>query len=208
MENIFKAYRRIFKHGSENKKINVERVYNIGAEAAVAAINTVHERVDADDVEEAFGRGGWEEVRRHVPFLGQDHTSLGMKAYRTPTSSSIPKSDAFVPTCAPSAHSQQIGCEEALLACSLNSDGTFESLTPLEKSWRSQLCECVAHEAKHMQDPYVLVFPETGNAYLIVLNLHRCVMGWPLRILADSTFGLCRLIKLEPLVLTDVYSWG
>ena len=142
MENIFKAYRRIHKHGSENKVINVERVYNIGAEAAVAAINTVHETVDADDVEEAFGKGAWEEVRRHVPFfLGQDRTSLGMAAYRTPTRSSIPKPDDLAPTCAPSAHSQQIGCEEALLACSLNSDGTFESLTPLEKSWRSQLCE-------------------------------------------------------------------
>ena len=208
MENIFKAYRRLVKHGSENDVLSVERVYNVGAAAAVAALNTVNETVDADDLEEVFGKGGWDNVRRYVPLLGRDRTSLAMAAYRTPTRSSVPKSVNSTPTCGPSAHTQQIGCEEALLACALNSDGTFEAVTPLEQSWRSRLCEAVGSEAKRLHDPYVLIHQATGNAYLIVLNLHRCVMGWPLRILADVTLGLCGLTKLEPLVVTDAYSFA
>ena len=206
VEGLFRAYRRLTRRGAENGVISVERLHNAGALAGKSEFrNVLQAAVTADDVEAHSGRGRWDEVRREVPRLSQDRTSLPMLAYRCPEASQLRKPCDADPSCVASAHPEQIGCEHCLLACPTADDGRILDFEPLERSWLCQLVHTVSSEAKHCEIPTVLVHQESSMVWLIVFELGCSLLGWPLRVLSSEKMdmGLCGLTNLQPLIVTD-----
>ena len=65
--------------------IAVDRLYNIGASAALAAWpNVMQEEATADDMEEVYGRGRWDLIREVVPKQAVNGLALAKSVYRTP----------------------------------------------------------------------------------------------------------------------------
>lgn len=206
VEGLFRNYRRLTRRGTENGTISIEHLHNAGALAGKSEFrNVLQAAVMADDLEASFGRGRWDEVRREVPRLSQDRRSLPMLAYRCPEASPLRKPCDADPSCVASAHAEQIGCEHCLLACPLADDGRISDFTLLERSWLCQLVHTVSSVAKNCEVPTVLVHQKSDTAWLIVLELGRSLLAWPLRVLCSKKMemGLCGLTNLQPLIVTD-----
>ena len=206
VEGLFRNYRRLTRRGTENKVISIERLHNAGALAGKSEFrNVIQAEVTADDLEAHSGRGRWDEVRREVPRLSRDRTSLPMLAYRCPEASPLRKPEDADPSCVPSAHAEQVGCEHCLLACPTADDGSISDFRLLERSWLCQLVHTVSSVAKDCEVPTVLVHQDSSTVWLIVLELGRSLLGWPLRVLCSQKMelGLCGLTNLTPLIVTD-----
>ena len=108
-------------------------------------------------------------------------------------------------TCGASAHSQQVAYEECLLQLEIHPDGHFVDLAPITRSWAAGLVHTVAATALDLDSPVVLADVRSGQCFLAVLQLSRCVMGWPLIVLCEDpgVFGLTTLLDLHPLIITD-----
>ena len=205
MENIFKAFRRLARRGSENGCLSIDRVYNIGSSAAQAAFpNVYQDQVSVDEMESLYGRGNWNKARECLQ-LGRTGKALARSTYRSADSAWIRKPKVSDRTMAPSAHSQQIAFEECLLSAELGRDGSFVDTRALTHSWYCKLIHTVGAEAKNCEEPVVLVHRASGSAFLIVLSLARCLMAWPLSVVsvADAVLGLCPLKELMPLIITN-----
>ena len=206
VEGLFRNFRRLTRRGTENKVISIEHLHNAGALAGKSEFrNVLQTAVTADDLEAHSGRGRWDEVRREVPRLSRDRTSLPMLAYRCPEASPLQKPCDKDPSCVASAHAEQVGCEHALLACPTADDGRISDFTPLERSWLCQLVLTVSSVAKDCEVPTVLVHQASSTVWLIILQLGRSLLGWPLRVLCSQKMemGLCGLTNLMPLIVTD-----
>ena len=206
VEGLFRAYRRITRRGTESAVVSIERLHNAGALAGATEFrNVLQEKITADDLESHSGRGRWDEVRRDVPRLGRDKTSLPMLTYRCPNTSSLRKPADEDPSCVASAHAQQIGCEHALLACPIDEHGDLLDITPLERGWLCQLVHTVSSEAKDCEVPTVLIHVKSSTPFLITSELGYSLLGWPLRVLCSNKMemGLGGLTNLVPLVVTD-----
>ena len=209
VESIFKAYRRLCKHGNESGVIAVDRLYNIGASAVLAAWpNVMQEEATADDMEEVYGRGRWDSIREVVPKQAVNGLALAKSVYRTPVKGRdrvVPKPCSDDVAMEPAAHSRQWGCEEALLQVDLAPDGSLDSTALLERSWMSRLVHVVSAEALDLLDPIVLIKVDCGIAYLPVVQLGRCLLAWMLLPLCTSECVLrLQLTDLHTLFITDV----
>ena len=196
--------KRLAKKGTENGKLSIDRLYDIGAHASNHCFpNVRQEHVTEDDMEETWGRGGWEEIRQHVPRLSVDRRSLARASYRpkSPTrqtkTSIRPPSEAN-PTMSAPAHSQQVGFEACLLASELADDGTFVDTKYIIRSWSTALVHTVGPEAKHLQAPTVLAHQASGQPFLVVLSLGRCLLGMPLRVLSTERRVLGLIVRKPP----------
>ena len=203
---MFKTARRLIKKGSENGVISIERLFDIIANAGVIHFPNVRQhKITGDDRERCFGRGGLDQVRRYVAHMSRDRTSLGKRTFGPTDRTRIEKPQPGHKTCGAAAHSQQFAYEECLLALELHPDGHFVDLAPITRSWAAGLVHCVAATAIDLDSPVVLAERRTGQAFLVVLQLSRCVMGWPLQILCDDSgvFGLLPLLRLQTLIITE-----
>lgn len=92
-----------------------------------------------------------------------------------------------------------------MLALELHPDGHFVDLAPITRSWAAGLVHTVSATAIDLDSPVVLAERRTGQAFLAVLQLSRCVMGWPLEVLCEDpgVFGLLPLRRLQTLIITD-----
>ena len=203
---MFKTARRLIKKGSENDFINVGRLYDVFASAAVKHFPNVKQvQITSDDRERCFGRGGLNHVRPYVAQMNRDRTSLGKQTFGPTHKTRIDKPQSGHKTCGAAAHSQQVAYEECLLALEIHPDGHFVDLAPITQSWAAGLVRTVAATAINLDSPVVLADVRAGQAYLAVLQLSRCVMGWPLQVLCEDlkVLGLSPLIHLRPLIITD-----
>ena len=182
------------------------RLYDVFASAAVKHFpNVRQEQITCDDRERCFGRGGLDQVRPYVAHLNRDRTSLGKRTFGPTHRTRIQKPQQGHKTCGAAAHSQQVAYEECLLALEIHPDGHFVDLSPITQSWAAGLVHTVAATAIDLDSPVVLADVRLGQAFLAVLQLSRCVMGWPLKVLCDDpgVFGLMPLRHLHPLIITD-----
>ena len=200
VEDIFKTFRRLSKHGSENGIFSIDRLYDVGKSAAeVAWPNVMQEDVNVDDLERRWGKGKWGDLPRIVPKLGQNRRCLARSVFRTPTKSWLPKPSEADISMAPAAHSRQWAYEECLLHCQLSPEGTFVSTLALDHSWACRLVHSVSVEAIDLDSPTVLA-DNDGQAFLPVLELGRCLLAWPLIALCPPSRVL-RLLFTELVVL-------
>ena len=137
--------------------------------------------------------------------MNRDKTSLGKRAFGPTHKTRIKKPQPGHKTCGAAAHSQQVAYEECLLTLDIHPDGHFVDLAPITQSWAAGLVRTVAATAIDLDSPVVLADMRAGQAFLAVLQLSRCVMGWPLRVLCEDhgVFGLLPLHHLHPLIITD-----
>jgi hypothetical protein len=184
IEDIFKSLRRLTDKGAENEVINLDRMYLMSCMAAPACFPSVaQEEISQADWEGCRGQGGLDEFRGILPRWNRTRTGLASGCFRpTERATEIPKPIAGQKTCTSAAHSQQVALEECLLDCSLQPDGSFETIIAITHSWASGLVFTVQQTAVGVLEPTVLVHEASGCAYLIVLSLGRCVYGWPLRV--------------------------
>ena len=206
IENIFKTARRLFKKGAENGVVNMGRVYDVLATAAVKHFRNVRqEQITNDDRERCYGRGALDDVRRYVAQLDRQKTSLGKQTFGPTNKTKIEKPQPGHKTCGAAAHSQQVAYEECLLALEMHPDGHFVDLAPITQSWAAGLVHTVCETAIDLDSPVVLADVRSGQAFLAVLQLSRCVMGWPLKMLCrgPGVFGLMPLLYLHPLIITE-----
>ena len=99
----------------------------------------------------------------------------------------------------------EVGLEEALLALQWV-DGHVQDWEPVTRSWASKLVLTVADEAKD-HPPTLLACEKSGQVFLAILNLGRCVLGWPLQVVSTESLLLAfhwplRIGMLQPLVIT------
>jgi hypothetical protein len=176
--------------------------------AAPACFPSVaQEEITREDWESTRGQGGLAEFREILPRWNPARTGLASGCYRpSATATEIPRPIAGQKTCTSAAHSQQVALEECLLDCALLPDGSFQTITAITHSWSSSLVFTVRESAVGVLEPSVLVDETSGNAYLIVLSLGRCVWGWPLRVQSAEKMLLVMahpVRALVPIVLTS-----
>ena len=203
---MFKTARRLIKKGSENGVVSIPRLYDVLANAAVTHFpNVRQEQITGDDRERCFGRGGLAQVRPYVAHMNRDRTCLAKPTFGPTDRTEIEKPLPGHKTCGAAAHSQQVAYEECLLALEIHPDGHFVDLAPITQSWAAGLVHIVAATAIDLDSPVVLADMRTGQVFLAVLQLSRCVMGWPLQILCENlgVFGLLPLPRLHQLIITD-----
>lgn len=182
------------------------RLYDVFARAAVKHFpNVRQQQITCDDRERCFGRGGLDQVRPYVAHMNRDRTGLGKRTFGPTHRTRIEKPQQGHKTCGAAAHSQQVAYEECLLALEIHPDGHFVDLAPITRSWAAGLVHTVADKAIDLDSPVVLADVRSGQAFLAVLQLSRCVMGWPLKVLCEDpgVFGLCPLLQLHPLIITE-----
>ncbi len=210
MEDVFKALRRLSKKGGENHVVAIERLYHIAAKAAAVTFpNVSQDTITSDDLEHAYGQGGWDMIRQHVARLGRDRRSLAQSNFTVTTANTtVPKPQPGSKRCAAAAHSQQVALEECVLSLELTIDNEIVDLSPVTQSWACSLVHSTAAEAVDLEMPTVLVDECHGVAYLIILSLGRCLLGWPLRVQCPEKMTLALvypLLKLTPLIVTQPY---
>jgi hypothetical protein len=176
--------------------------------AAPACFPSVaQEEITPTDWENTRGQGGLDEFREILPRWNRTRTGLASGCFRpTEKATEIPRPIAGQKTCTSAAHSQQVALEECLLDCALLPDGSFQTVTAITHSWSSGLVFTVQQTAVGVLEPSVLVDETSGNAYLIVLSLGRCVWGWPLRVENAEKMWLVManpIQALVPIVLTS-----
>ena len=206
MENVFKALQR---QGAENGVLNIQRCYNTAATACEAAFPGVaQQEVAAEDVNDCWGWGNWEDTREQVFTLGRDKRSLSLGAFRVPETSWIPRPSTEDATMGAASHSSQVAFEECLLACDVQ-DGRFVRLEPLTRSWTCSLVHTVGSTAKDMYEPSILHHVCSGRIYLIYLNSGRCLWGWPLVVLSSErcVLGLLPMAKATSIIITNACLW-
>ena len=167
--------------------------------------NVRQEQITPDDRERCFGRGGLDQVRPYVAHMNRDRTGLGKRTFGPTPKTLIAKPVPGHKTCGAAAHSQQVAYEECLLALEMHPDGHFVDLAPITQSWAAGLVHTVCETAIDLDSPVVLADVRSGQAFLAVLQLSRCVMGWPLEVLCrdSGVFGLMPLHYLHPLIITE-----
>ena len=182
------------------------RLYDVFASAAVKHFpNVRQQQITTDDRERCFGRGGLDQVRPYVAHMNRERNSLGKRTFGPTHRTQFKKPQQGQKTCGASAHSQQVAYEECLLALEIHPDGHFVDLAPITRSWAAGLVHTVAEKAIDLDSPVVLADVRSGQAFLAIVQLSRCVMGWPLEVLCvdSGVFGLCPLLQLHPLIITD-----
>ena len=203
---MFKTARRLVKKGSENGVIQVGRLYEALASSAVKAFPNVRQEQISDDVRErCFGRGALQDLRPYIAHTNRTGTGLAKRMFGPTDKTQIKKPEQGHKTCGASAHSQQVAYEECLLQLEIHPDGHFVDLAPITRSWAAGLVHTVAATALDLDSPVVLADVRAGQCFLAVLQLSRCVMGWPLKVLCEDpgVFGLATLFDLHPLIITD-----
>jgi hypothetical protein len=210
IEDIFKALRRLVHKGAENDVVHIERLYHMSTQAAPACFpNVAQQTVDANDWEDVCGHGGLAGLRNTIPKWNRTRTALGEACFRpTEKRSVIPKPQEKQITCTSAAHSQQVALEECLLSLDLLPDGTFQNTDAICMSWACELVHTVHQTAVGLLEPTVLVDIGSGNAFLIVLSMGRCVWGWPLRVHCSESRLLVMVHPvgwLTSIVLTTPY---
>ena len=206
IENTFKTARRLVKKGSENGVIGVGRLFDALASSAVKAFpNVKQEQITSDDRERCWGRGALEELRPYVAHMNRQRTGLGKRMFGPTHKTQIKKPEPGHKTCGASAHSRQVAYEECLVQLEIHPDGHFVDLAPITRSLAAGLVHTVAATAPDLDSPVVLADVRSGRCFLAVLQLSRCVMGWPLKVLCvdPGVFGLTTLLDLHPLIITD-----
>jgi hypothetical protein len=185
-------------------------MYLMSCLAAPACFPSVaQQEVTLDDWESIRGQGGLEECRNILPRWNRTRTGLASGCYRPAEKvDAIPKPIPGQKTCTAAAHSQQVALEECLLACELLPCGKFQDTMAITMSWASGLVHTVEQTAVGVLEPTVLVAETTGCAYLVVLSLGRCVLGWPLRVLNTEKLLLAMVHPIQnlvPIVLTSPF---
>ena len=87
----------------------------------------------------------------------------------------VPKRGTYK-TCAPSAHSKQIGIEHCISLLDFDDNGHVVDMVVIQQSWCNALVSCVSETAVGLDAPYVIASARRGCAYLAVLNLGRSIM--------------------------------
>ena len=190
--------------------MTVQRVFEVAARACKHCFpNVRQEEVTLDDREDHFGKGTWDDVRHLLPRLAPSKNALAMSVFRRRKQRAgwLKCPDIANATMGPAAHSQQVAYEECLLATGLCADGSLADVSKLTRSWATALVTTVGPEARRLNAPSVLAQPESGQAWLVVLSLGRCLLGWPLRVLSSERrcLGLIAANSLDTLIVTDPY---
>ena len=178
--------------------------------AASCFPNVAQQSVSADDVENLYGRGGIEELKKTLPFLGLGKAALAASCFNPiKPKPSIPKPVLGQKTCSGPAHSQQVALEECLLRLNLGPSGEILDFAPLTKSWTCELVYTVKEIAVNVDAPTLIVHMMTGRSWVVVLGSSRCLWAWPLKVQGERKLCLQHPIKvLEPIVLTEPYPSG
>jgi hypothetical protein len=152
IEDLFKVFRRVEKHGTENNKVCLERLLSIAAQAGLDCFPAVAQSsVTPDDVEAGWGRGGLSDVRSVLPRLDQKGMALTSSCFHpAATKTDVPKPQVGQASCSAAAHSQQVALEECLLAAPVRSDGTFENYSAMERSWICSLVPTVGRNVSEL----------------------------------------------------------
>jgi hypothetical protein len=148
-----------------------------------------------------------------APLLQKGPLSLHPRAFEVSTSNSpIPKPHEGYKTCGPSAHSEQVGIEFFVEHLRPQRDqhgrAKFENSALLRSRWATGLVHTVSKTAVGLERPYVLVHVPSGEAFVAIVVLGPCILGWPLRMLTVSTdeFLLAWVHPLPSTGLTPLFA--
>lgn len=200
-ESIFKFLRRLNDKSGENDTVSLARLFEVASKAGPKSFPNVNQaEVSVDDYASVRGPGKYDDIRSNLTRLSVDKCSLAMSNFKPNIRQpKLKRPVAGEKTCGASAHSSQVAFEECLLKLDLDRRGNIVDLRPLTHSWASGLVKTVAATATDLDKPAVLAHPDSGQAWLAIMNASRAILGWPLRIESSKE---CILSLISP-VLPD-----
>ena len=216
VEDVFKVVRRLTTKGTENKKVGLQRLYQIAHHGARSAFPGIHQEcIDAEMFADSMRLPRATVTAGTVARLSRGQFALGQAAFQVSLRGSpIPRPQTGYKTCAPAGHSKQVGIE--LLMANLipkrrpGGQAFFENAILVRRCWAAGLVHTVAEQATNLQQPAVLVDANLGCAFLAVVVLGPCILGWPLYALEGREAALALVPRLPaaglaPLFVADPY---